>query len=94
MAEAKKRVPDGKIRLVVEIDAQRGKALKVLSDLFGRPQYDIVQRAITDYVNANRQAVDNFLQIRADVRRRNETKEPVVQQEPKQETSEPEFSLD
>lgn len=57
-------VTEGRTRVVLEISKDKIEGVKTLSDLFGRPQYEIVERAISEYVKDNKELIENFRAIR------------------------------
>lgn len=58
---------DSKIRLVVEVSPDRIMCIKVLANILGKPQHEVVTRAVEDYVDKHRSVVDNFMNVRRQV---------------------------
>lgn len=64
---SKKGEVEGRKRVVLEISEERLNEIGVLSDLYGKPQYVLVERALAEYVRQNQKAIDSFKEIRKQV---------------------------
>lgn len=63
----KKQVAEGKRRIVIEVSEDKLDDINVLADLFGKPQYVVVERAFAEYIRQNAKAIANFKEIRKQV---------------------------